>query len=155
LTVTRTSVSIITTTSPTPSSFNIYYTLNSTQPASFFQAELAPGGSGIVLAPQSQADFFTIDGMKRLVDVTAGGLFIAKNTEDIYPFDFLKATADPRDTPLCEACDGQLTCNYPGTRDNVFALCHGFLALGPKAILDQDADGNGVDDCVRIDLMFK
>lgn len=93
--------------------------------------------------------------MNRLVDITAGRLFIAKNTEDLYPFELLKTTADPEDTPLCEACDGELRCDYPGTMGNVFALCHGFMALGPKAILDKDADGNGVDDCVEIELRFK
>lgn len=155
LTITRASISTLLAPSPTPSTFNIYYTLNSTEPANFFRAGPAPGGSGIVLASETQADFFSVDGMSRLVDVTAGRLFMAKNTQDLYPFTLLQTVAEAENTPVCEACGGRLQCDFPGTTGNVFALCYGFLALGPRGVFGVDADGNGVVDCAVIDLKFK
>ena len=108
-----------------------------------------------MLANERQADFFTVDGMSRLVDVTAGRLFMAKNTEDLYPFALLQTTADVSNTPVCEACGGRLECDFPGTTGNVFALCYGFLALGPRGVFGLDADENGEVDCVVVDLLFK
>ena len=155
LTLTRTSISTIVAPSPTPSTFNIYYTLNASQPANYFQAGPAPGGSGIVLASEAQADFFSVDSMSRLVDVTAGDLFMAKNTQDLYPFALLQASAETGNVPVCEACGGVLRCEYPGTEGNVFGLCYGFLALGPREIFGQDADGGGEVDCEVVEMRYK
>ena len=93
--------------------------------------------------------------MSRLVDITAGRLFMAKNTQDLYPFALLQTTADAANTPVCEACGGILQCDYPGTTGNVFALCYGFLALGQPGVFGLDADENGDVDCRAVDLRFK
>lgn len=152
-------VSTITTASPTPTNFNIFYsnsTSNSTTtPVRFFQAGTAPGGSGIVLAPEAEADFFSLDSLHRLIDVSDGNRFLAKNTEDLYPFELLQTTASADNTPTCSACDNVLTCDYLGTKGNVFALCYGFLALGQPSVFGKDANGDGHTDCVPIKLHFK
>lgn len=155
LTLTRTSISTLVGPSPTPSAFNIYYTLNASTPAHFFQAGPAPGGSGIVLAPEAQADFFAVDPMRRLLDATAGGLFLAKNTQDLYPFALLQGTAEDGNTAACAACGGRLQCDWPGTEGNVWALCYGFLALGRPEVFGLDADGDGDVDCEVVELRYK
>lgn len=158
--MTYTSVTISTsfTSLPTPSSFNIYYinsTAHQTSPSNnFFHAVTAPGGSGIMLAPEATADNFGLDDLKRLVDLTDGG-FLTKNTADLYPFEFLQTGATTLDTPICDACNGVLTCNYPGTIGNTFALCYGFLALGPPGVFGKDANNDGMVDCVPIALQYK
>lgn len=154
LTITQTSIVTIKGPSPTPSSFNIYYTDNSTSTATahFFQADPAPGGDGIVITTKDGADFFSIDGMKRLVD---GDLFLTKNDVDIYPFALLQTTAENAYTAICDGCGGKLHCDFPGTTGNVFARCFNYLALGQPEYFGQDADGDGEPDCVVIDLLFK
>jgi hypothetical protein len=151
--------STITQSYPTPTSFNIYYTNSSSKdtnpPANFFKAIEAPGGSGIVLAPEAAADNFMIDSQGRLHDTTGEDAFIAKNIDDLYPFELLQTTAAASDIPTCSACNGVLQCNYPGTVGNTFALCYGYLALGPPDVFGNDSNGDGHVDCVPITLQFK
>ena len=158
-TLTSVTTSILTTSSPTPTSFNIYYTNSSSgepnPPANFFKAVTAPGGSGIVLTPEAAADSFMLDSLDRLVDTTGGDEFIAKNSDDLYPFELLQTTAATSNTPICSACNGKLQCDYPGTSGNRFALCYGYLALGPPNVFGKDSNGDGLVDCVVIDLLFK
>lgn len=124
-------------------------------PAIFFRAIEAPGGSGIVLSPEAAADSFSIDAQGRLVDTTGGDAFIAKNSEDLYPFNLLQTTAANADIATCFACDGKLQCDYPGTTGNTFALCYGYLDLGPPSVFGKDSDGDGDIDCEPITLQFK
>lgn len=107
-----------------------------------------------MLAPEAMADNFRIDELSRLVDITTGG-FITKNTVDFYPFEYVQTGAATANTPVCEACNGIITCNYPGTTRNVFALCYGLLALGQPGIFGKDADQDGLIDCVPITLQYK
>lgn len=143
----------------TPTQFNIYYvdsSSNSTSPpANFFSAGTAPGGSGLVLSPEAAADSFSLDSSNMLVDITDGNKFIRKNLDDLYPFLLLSTEAASKNTPICSACVGVLHCDYPGTQGNVFALCYGYLALGPKHVFGKDSDGDGVIDCEPIKLQFK
>ena len=124
-------------------------------PANFFKAITAPGGSGIVLASEAAADSFRLDFRSRLVDTTDGDAFIAKNTDDLYPFELLQTTAATKNTPLCSACNGALQCDYPGTSGNTFAMCYGYLALGQPDVFGKDSNHNGNIDCVPIKLQFK
>lgn len=154
-----TSTSTITTASPTPTQFNVFFTnstSNSTGPsANFIKAVTAPGGSGFVLTSEAGADTFSLDSAGRLVDVTDGNKYLSKNKDDLYPFQLLRTEAPSKNTPLCSACGGSLHCNYPDTSGNTFALCYGYLALGPKSAFGKDSDGNGQVDCTPIKLQFK
>ena len=96
-----------------------------------------------------------IDSQGRLHDITGNDAFIAKNTDDLYPFELLQTTAPTSDIPLCSACNGVLQCDYPGTIGNTFALCYGYLALGPPNVFGIDSNGDGHVDCVPITLQFK
>jgi hypothetical protein len=157
--ITTVTTSTVTQSYPTPTSFNIYYTNSSSNdtnpPANFFKAIEAPGGSGIVLAPEAAADNFMLDSQDRLVDTTGGDAFIAKNTDDLYPFELLQTTAATSNIPICSACEGILHCNYPGTTGNTFALCYGYLALGPPDVFGKDSNGDGHIDSVPITMRFK
>lgn len=79
---------------------------------------------------------------------------MAKNSVDLYPFQLLKTKAPSVNTPVCSACGGALQCDYPGTTGNTFALCYGYLALGPVDIVGQDSDGNGNLDCTPIVVRY-
>jgi hypothetical protein len=157
--ITSVTTTTVTQSFSTPTSFNIYYTNSSSNatnpPANFFKAIEAPGGSGIVLAPEAAADSFSIDSQNRLVDTTGGDAFIAKNTDDLYPFNLLQTTAANANIAKCSACNGVLTCNYPGTTGNTFALCYGYLALGPPDVFGKDSNGDGHVDCEPITMRFK
>lgn len=163
-TVKASSVKVIVTTSrltipsSTPASFFIYYydpVSNATQPSpQFLSSDTAPGGSGLVLSPQSAADSFSLDTQGRLIDLSDDNQFIARNTDDLYPFELLRTKAATKNVPTCSACAGKLQCDYPGTSDNTFAMCYGYLALGPKSIFGKDSDNNGDVDCTPIDLLF-
>ena len=107
------------------------------------------------MTPQAAADSFTLDSEKRLVDTTDGNAFIAKNNKDVYPFQLLQTKAATANTPTCSACNGVLRCDYPGTKGNTFALCYGYLALGPPDVFGKDSDNNGEKDCFPIELLFK
>lgn len=148
-----------TTASPTPTQFNIFYVDPSSNltnpPGNFFSAGTAPGRSGLVLSPEAAADSFSLDSSNRLVDITDGNQFIVKNTDDLYPFELLRTKAPSKNTPICSACGGELHCDYPGTQDNTFALCYGYLALGPKGVFGKDSDGDREVDCKPITLQFK
>jgi hypothetical protein len=134
----------VTTSHPVPTLFNLYY-YNSTAnlaspPANYFKAVPAPGGSGYVFESESPADNFELDSMGHLVDVTTGGQYLSKNTIDVYPFEYLRVTSEPDDTPTCYACNGVLQCDYPGTTGNTFAICFGFLALGSPDVFNSDGN---------------
>ena len=107
-----------------------------------------------MLSPQSAADSFGLDSQGRLIDLSDDNQFIARNTDDLYPFELLRTKAATKNVPICSACGGKLQCDYPGTSDNTFALCYGYLALGPKSIFGKDSDNNGDVDCTLIDLQF-
>lgn len=158
-TLTVTSTSTTTTASPVPTQFSIFFTnstSNLTGPSTnFIKAVSAPGGSGFVLAPEAGADSFSLDSAGHLVDVTDGSQYLAKNTDDLYPFQLVRSKAPSKNTPMCSACGGALHCNYPGTSGNTFAMCYGYLALGPKNVFAKDSDGDGEVDCTPIKLQFK
>ena len=93
--------------------------------------------------------------MNHLVDSTDGDAFITKDSQNVYPFQLLQTTAATANTPTCSACNGKLQCDYPGTKGNVFALCYGYLSLGPESVFGKDSDGDGHVDCVPIVLQYK
>ncbi|KAK5175300.1 uncharacterized protein LTR77_000438 [Saxophila tyrrhenica] len=158
-TQTKVITSVIATSSTAPATFNIYYvdsTDNSSAPHNnFFQTVRAPG-HGIVLANDANADSFGVDSLGRLVDLTLG-LFISRNTDNVYPWEFLVARAESANTPICSLCNGILSCDYPGTVGNTFAICEGALALGMPDVFHHDlgGDGDGDIDCRAIALQFK
>ena len=107
-----------------------------------------------MLAPEAAADNFFINAFGQLVDITDGDGFLAKNGQDLFAFQLLKTKAASKNVPLCSACGGTLQCNYPGTTGNTFAMCFGYLALGPPDVFGTDPN-NGNKDCERITLHFK
>ena len=104
---------------------------------------------------EAAADSFMLDSSNRLVDTTGGNAFIAKNSEDLYPFELLQTNASTANTPTCSTCNSTLQCDYPGTKGNTFGLCYGYLALGPSDVFGKDTNDNGDIDCFAISLRYK
>ena len=107
------------------------------------------------MTSEAAADNFKLDLFGRLVDVTAGNAFITKNKNDLYPFELLRTSATADNTPICSACNGELQCDYPVTQNNTFAMCYGYLALGPPSVFGKDSDNDGTVDCTPISLRLK
>lgn len=134
-TVTSTSVIVLTTTSPVPTAFNIFYTnvTNNASSQSFARAANVTGGTGTFIVFGGNRDTWNIDGLNRLVPADSPGDFLADNPIDRHPFAFLVDTAPTANTPTCAGCNGTLFCNNPGDNNDEFAICDGVLALGPPS----------------------
>ena len=108
----------------------------------------------MVLASEVAGDVFTLDRRGYLIDLSDGKKFVAKNNNNVYPFDFLKTSPEKDNRLVCSACDGKLTCNYPGTEGNVFGLCYGYLVLAERGIYGIDSNSDGHVDCTEIEMQF-
>ncbi|WPH00058.1 Hypothetical protein R9X50_00288100 [Acrodontium crateriforme] len=129
-------------------SFNIFY-YNATALSTLYGRGVnTTSGKGTLIAFGGAADTFVLDTQLRLSDRTDDNEFTSKNTQDPVPYLFLGDTADTANVPTCTVCDGYLHCDYPGTSNDVFALCDGYLALGPGK------NFVGLPQCVVIGLEY-
>lgn len=142
-TVTITPTSVVTTTttvtsaSSTPANFYVYYTdsASSTRYASIIPA---PEGTPRVVAFPSSTPgtAFNLNNVNAVFD---------KQPEDIYPWIYLDTTGTAGYPLICSACTN-LTCNYIGESNDVFAVCDSYLALGLVG------NFTGRSDCVQVTL---
>jgi hypothetical protein len=129
-TVTTTKTTVVTRSSPAPSSFRIFYTNSTTDETFFAYAAPASSGNGMGIKFSTQADAWKLDAQDRLVDTNDKNFFITEQSGNVEPFVLLAKTAPTAETPTCSTCGGSLVCNTPGSTGNTFGLCFGFLALG-------------------------
>lgn len=143
----------MTSATPTPSAFQLAYgeSLNGLSYARLSPDSERPGTKGTLIAfsNDNRAASFGIDDLSRL-KITSPNAIVDRNSRDPFPYLFADNDSPAFANALsCSACNGTLSCDYPGTTGNKFAICNGFLSLGVDSAF---GDGRDEGRCQVIEL---